>query len=96
MERIYIRKQIHASGNKLYDDIPQGPLKWIVGEIMNLNEEYVLNHSNIGMNNAAYDIMHTGFTINQLQWITELKDMNELLDEMVRFPTVHTMKSVSD
>ena len=74
MNRIEIRKQIQSAGNGLYDDIPDGPLKWIVGEIMNLNEDYVINHSEPGLSNGAYDILDNGFTLNQLQWITELKE----------------------
>jgi hypothetical protein len=94
MDRIEIRKQIQSAGDGLYEDIPQGPLKWIVGEIINLNEEYVLNHSEPEMTKGAYDILNNGFTLNQLQWIIELKEMCNLLDEMVRFPTIHTLKEV--
>jgi len=91
MDRLEIRKQIQDVADELYESIPNGPLKYIVGDIMANNEEYVLN--NFDTVGTEY-ILHQGFTVNQLKWITELKEMNELLDKMVRFPTIHklTMK----
>ena len=91
MDRLEIRIAIQIAGEELYESIPTGPLKWLVGDIMANNEEYVLN--NIG-NVGADDILNNGFTVNQLEWINELKNLLEMLDKAMRFPTVHTMEPV--
>ena len=78
MNYLEIRKKIQASGNDFYESLPEGPLQHLAGDIMGLNEEYVLNHQ--GYDNTTVgtlSILKTGFTTNQKNWLTDLKKIVE-------------------
>ena len=69
-ERIRIREIIQNAAGDLYNSIADEDLKWLVGSIISLNEEYVINNPDtIG----AQEILENGFTDNQKTWIINLK-----------------------
>jgi len=76
-ERIVVRKTIHVSGNDFYESLPKGALQHLAGEIMGLNEEYVLNHSGCEETYGTLSILKDGFTTNQKNWLNELKKLLE-------------------
>ena len=68
-ERMKIRKRIQERGTPMYD-LFEPPLKYLIGEIMALNEEWCLNHPDT----YGYDtILDHGFNANQLKYIEALK-----------------------
>ena len=68
-ERLEIRKRIQEAGEKLYESIEDEDLKWLVGEIMCLNEYWVMENPDTY---GAELILSQGFTDNQKKWITNL------------------------
>lgn len=74
MDRLEVRIAIQVASEELYESISHGPLKWLVGDIISKNEDYVLNNPGSA---ATDDILNNGFTHNQLTWINELKEMDK-------------------
>ena len=66
LSRLEIRKQIHNEGHDLYESCPNGSFKWLVGEIMALNEEFVLNNPDLI---KTEEILGFGFSVSQAKWI---------------------------
>ena len=68
-KRFEIRKKIHISGQDLYESFPDGSIKWLIGEIVALNEDWILTHpGTIG----EEEILETGFTATQKKHIKDL------------------------
>lgn len=75
MNYLKIRRILHAAGNEFFEKMRAAncELGNIAGEFMRLNEEYVLNHQGIGETYATLDILHTGFTKNQKNFLERLR-----------------------
>lgn len=69
--RIIIRKQISEKSSGVYTSLPI-PLRYLAGELLTGNEEYVLNQTIQckGKSIAAETIMETGFTTNQAKFLS--------------------------
>lgn len=78
MKRLEIRQQIHESGRDLYESIQNEDLRYLVGEIMALNEDWIINLPNTV---GAVEILSMGFTCNQKKFI-------ENLIERTNFPPI--------
>jgi len=85
-KKLEIRKRIQEAGEKLYESIEDEDLKWLVGEIMCLNEYWVMENPDTY---GAELILSQGFTDNQKKWITNLnkklkkaKKVQQLLKEI--------------
>ncbi len=63
---------------KIYNNIKDEDLKNLVGELLALNEDRVLQNPET---HGAKEILTHGFTINQLKWIQNLKKKLGVLDE---------------
>ena len=71
-KRMRIREMIQDAGMEYYESIPIEPLQDIVGELMAINEDYVLNHpGTIG----AASILKNALTVNQMAFIEEMLAM---------------------
>jgi len=84
-ERFEIRRMIHQSGRKIYESIEDRDLRYLVGDIMARNEDWVLNHKETI---AAEAILQQGFTDTQLNFIKNIqnklqriKSVQRLLDD---------------
>ena len=78
--RISIRKQISEKSNGIYTNLPV-PLRYLAGELLQGNEEYVLNQAieGNGQTIAAETIMKTGFTTNQAECLSlQMKQLNAI------------------
>jgi len=81
-KRLEIRKKIQEAGKKLYESIEDEDLKWLTGEIMALNEDYVLTQPDT---QGAHIILEQGFTDNQLKWIKNLDKKLKNIKERVHW-----------
>ena len=77
MQRNQIRKTIQDAGRVFYKSLPEGSLRWIAGEIMALNEDYVLNHSGKNATGNTDLILRDGFTKNQKKFLKKIKEAME-------------------
>jgi len=84
-KRLEIRKKIQKVGEKLYESVEDTDLKWLTGEIMALNEDYVLTHPDT---QGTQIILEQGFTDNQKKWITnlnkKLKDIKQRVNWLLK------------
>lgn len=71
-----IRKAIQAAGANLYNTSPPGFPKNIAGEFMSLNEKCVYYETNVagGLTVGCEEILKTGFTKNQRDWLNDLSN----------------------
>lgn len=77
--RIEIRKTINNVGKDFFDSLDNNlylrSLQNLTGEIMGLNEEYVLNHQGEDETFATLSILRTGFMVNQKAWLSDIREM---------------------
>ena len=75
MNYLEIRQIIQSAGNEFFEKMCAAnyELGNIAGEFMHLNEEYVLNHQGINETYGTLDIMQTGFTKNQKNFLERLR-----------------------
>jgi hypothetical protein len=70
-KRLEIRKQIQKAGYDYYTSFPDGNLKWIVGELMSLNEDRVLAYPETY--GSEYILKH-GLTENQHEFVEGVRE----------------------
>ena len=80
-ERFEIRKKIQSIGKAIYESIKNEDLKYLVGELMSKNEDWVLNHRDT---EGAKIILRQGFSDNQLIFIKNLQNKLENVVEELR------------
>lgn len=75
MNRLEIRRTIQAAGTEFFEQMyaASPELGYIAGEFMSLNEDYVLNHQEIDETYATLDILQTGYTKNQKNFLKRLE-----------------------
>lgn len=69
-DRLHFRKLIQSAGKELFHSIEDKDLKYLVGDLMSKNEDWVLNHQHTY---GAERILEEGFTETQEEWIKNLK-----------------------
>lgn len=76
MNRIEIRRKIQAAGNDFFEQMyaENFELSNIAGEFMALNENYVLLHKGLEETFKTVDILKTGFSKNQKQFLERLRE----------------------
>jgi len=80
-ERFEIRKKIQSMGKAIYESIKNEDLKYLAGELMSKNEDWVLNHRDT---EGAEIILRQGFSDNQLIFIKNLQNKLENVAEKLR------------
>jgi hypothetical protein len=75
MNYLEIRRILQTAGNEFFEKMwaANCELGNIAGEFMRLNEEYVLNHQGIDETYGTLDILQTGFSNNQKNFLERLK-----------------------
>jgi len=75
-KRLKIRQDINIAGNEFFKNLYNlnNDLGYVAGEIMALNEDYVLNHYGEEETNQTVDILRTGFSTNQRRFLERLYD----------------------
>ncbi len=69
-ERRHIFGAVQKAGRPLYDSIEDGPLKWIVGDLLEGNCRWAVdNPGTIGEGT----LLRVGFTDNQRKWIAQMQ-----------------------
>lgn len=72
IDRKAMIKVAKRKAEELYDIIPDGPLKWIVGDLIELNIVKWIETQFYDDTIGQGEILQFGFTRNQLKWINEL------------------------
>lgn len=75
MNYLEIRRTIQSAGNEFFEKMRAAncELGNIAGEFMSLNEEYVLNHQENNETHGTLDILQTGFSKNQKNFLERLR-----------------------
>ncbi len=81
-----IRKAIQTAGAEIYNSFPPGFEKNIAGEFLALNENYVWYEVNAaeGLTIGCEEILKTGFTKNQRDWLSQLYHSMQMWDHARR------------